>query len=219
MNVQNIVNRARRLSFTSIGQYNDGMAMEDFNLVNKDLVNTVIQEVNENFFYDILKTTLVANQNEFILDPSVKKVDSVWVNYWTGFLKASEIAKSDVKRNYTELNEASESSPVFYIADNSIFLFPAAKEDITEWVKLDCFKKASDLAITDDETSILLEPEYHYIIAQWMLSFIFQQRGKINEKNDALIWYENLKSELVQQLTDRSSSPTVGLLPNLDYYA
>jgi hypothetical protein len=77
MTIAEIIARARRLCYVSSAQYPDATAIEDINIVYKDLTNTITNEVNENFFFDIIKADTIIGQNEYTLDDPT---NSIYVN-------------------------------------------------------------------------------------------------------------------------------------------
>ena len=135
MDVQNVVDRARSLSYVSSSQYADATAIDDFNIVYKELVSSVAQYVDEEFFYDILTATSVINQSEYTLDSQVNKVENVYIQYTnvTGdtFKKARSINKDDRKEApaYYETNQSFDD-PTYYISDNSLFIHPAPEVEV-----------------------------------------------------------------------------------------
>ena len=52
MNVQQIVDRNRRLGHVNSVQYPDAVAVEDINVVYHDIENVIITEVSEDFFWN-----------------------------------------------------------------------------------------------------------------------------------------------------------------------
>lgn len=216
MTTQEIINRARRLCYTNSVQYNDTQALEDLNIIYNDICNSIIQEVNEWFFWDIFKTDTVVWQSEYTFPNNVLKVEEIYINYWDWYVKAinKELISLTKDAWYYEEYE-SKTSPFYEIKDWSIFIYPTATEITTDWVKMRAIITPVDVTISD---TVVIPTEYHYIISEWMKQFIYQSRGKTNEKNDAELEYKNKKEDMLFQLTDRRNTPTNWLLPNLSYY-
>ncbi len=59
MNTAQIVARARRLTHTNANNYKDADALEDLNLVYQELVDTIVTEVDEDFFWDFVESDTV----------------------------------------------------------------------------------------------------------------------------------------------------------------
>lgn len=226
MNVQQIIDRARRLWYVSSNQYNDTQALEDFNIVRKKLWKILVQRVNEDFFFDILTTDLIADQSEYNLyddtnNIEVDKLQEVYVKYdstATEHTKATLVNKDDLDKDLTWYAENQpESDPIYYVADESVFIYPKGK-GVTGGLKYHATLKLNDLLITDDKNSILIDaPE---LLADGLLPYVYQSRGLLNEKNDAKASYEESVSEYVELLSDRISTTQEVELPDneLLYY-
>lgn len=226
MNVQQIIDRARRLWYVSSNQYSDAQALEDFNIVRKKLWKILVQRVNEDFFFDILTTDLIADQSEYNLyddtnNIEVDKLQEVYVKYdsaATEHTKATLVNKDDLDRDLTWYAENQpESDPIYYVADESVFIYPKGK-GVSGGLKYHATLKLNDLVISDSEESILIDaPE---LLADGLLPYVYQSRGLLNEKNDAKASYENSVSEYVELLSDRISTTQEVELPDneLLYY-
>ena len=140
MNVQAIIDRARRLTYTSSNQYTDAQAVEDFNIIYKEIVSRITYEVNEDFFWDILQTSSVVDQSEYVLDPKVRKIRELFIKYNSTddyYTKAEEIDWNTLAldKAWYEAN-VSQSTPKYYVADESVFLLPAPDEAVSNGVRM-----------------------------------------------------------------------------------
>ncbi len=218
---QAIINRARGLWSISSGQYQDEAALEDFNAVHKLVCWRINSEIDEDYFTDFLTSDIAANQNEYALTDT------------TNSININKVAKVEVKKTatsgYTEFalkDEGSLSRPLedhnssansfYFILDDSAFIYWAPTEGIAGWLRITASLSPTDLAIAD--TTILLEETYREIIVAWLLPYIYQRKGKLNEKQFAADEFENKLSELIVTLSDRTSTPQEVVTPNLDYY-
>lgn len=220
MNVQEIINRARRLTYTNTAQYPDNVAIEDFNIIYKQVCNSLTQEVNEDFFWDSFTTNAVLWQSEYVLWNDMFKIKDVSVKYKDTYIPVfnQETINLPYDIEYYKTNQ-STNNPFYTINDNSIFIYPSPIENVVDWIKVEAIMKPISLTISSPESSLLLPNEYHYIISEWLKQFMFQARGKLEEKNDAINDYKNKMRDMVFELNDRNNTPTERLLPNLDYYA
>jgi len=205
MNVQQIIDRARRLAYVSSSQYDDTKAIEDFNVIYSDVVNQINTQVNELYFWDKFITTSVVWQNEYTIPANVSKIDKLLVDGKT---------YTEVDKNWLDESVASE---VYYIADESVFIFPTPSTSID--IQIEGVKKAIPLLITDTEESVIVPTEFHYIISQWITSYIYQGRWMLNEKTYSVNGYNLEISNLVASLTDRNLTPSNWNLPDLSYYS
>ena len=212
MNVQSIINRARRLWYISSNQYTDAEALEDFNIVRSKLGKVINQRVDEDFFFDILTTDLIASQSEYNLfddtnDIVVDKLQDVYVKYdatAAQHTKATLVDKDNLDKdlNWYAENQP-QSNPIYYVADESVFVYPEGTA-VTGGLQYHATLKLNDLLITATEEEILIDaPE---LLADGMLPYIYQKRGLLNEKNDAKVSYENSVSEYIELLSDRIST-------------
>jgi len=217
MTIQEIITRARSLCYTNTVQYSDTQAIEDFNIIYRNMCNSITQEVNEDFFWDIFKTDTVVWQSEYSLPTTVFKISEVSIKESGEYKKAINTSLNSLPNDtdYYKINQ-STTSPIYEIKDESIFIYPSPIEEITDWIKMRAIITPPLLPLW---WTILIPDEYHYIIAQWMQGFIYKRRGKINEKNDAMIEYNWLKEEMLFTLSDRKNTPTNNSLPNLSFYA
>ncbi len=226
MNVQQIIDRARRLGYVSSNQYNDTQAIEDFNIVRNKLWKIFVQRINEDYFFDVLTTDLIDSQTEYNLfdeanNIEIDKLQEVYVKYdatATEHTKARVVNKNDLTKDLTwYADNQPESDPFYYIADESVFLYPKGNS-ITGGVKFHATLKLNNLAISATEEEIIIDaPE---LLAAGLLPFIYQSRGLLNEKNDAKAAYKDSVEEYIELLSDRISSTQEVELPNdtLSYY-
>lgn len=223
MNVQWIINKARRLWYIDDNQYDNTVWLEDLNEIYQDIITTITQKVNEDYFYDIFTADLVSWQNEYSLQSPtsitswMNKIKEVYIKYWTDFKKARQIEESTMETTpeWYEVNQSPEY-PLFRIADNSLFIYPKPKE--IGQLKVSITIIPVDLLLTDWEEKIKLQRQYHKVLVQGLLPYIYQQRWMINEKNDAIANYERQKEDLVRKMSDRDMSPLETSLPDLSYY-
>lgn len=229
MDVLSNINRARSLWYVSLAQYSDEKALEDLNVVYKLICSIIIQNVDENYFNDFIWHSLIAWQNEYILEDEsnqidVNKISDLFVKYsetWE-YIKATKVEKFQLDKDleWYQLN-TSKSNPFYFVYNNSIFIYPTIEtgsSDIINWVKLNAALTPIDLILAWDEDSILLEKEYHYILSLWMLPYIFQRRWLLQEKQFAEQDYQNELTNLIIRLSDRTNWMTDFNMPNLSYY-
>ena len=229
---QNVIDRARTLWYVSSSQYNDTRALEDYNIIRLELANLIMQNVNENYFSDIIRTNWVAEQNEYALTDNVNwidvnKIEKVYIKYtdaWD-YVQAYKQNKDSLKEEMSYYNDTqSETNPFYYIFADSIYVYPYiineddlwVPQDVTNWVKLEVSLTPTELEISDTDT--LFPREYTHTIALWMLAMIYQRKWLIQESNNAQQSYINAQTEMIIALSDRVSVPQQVVTPNLDYY-
>jgi len=202
MTIQEIIDRARALTYTSAAQYNDTQAIEDLNIVYNTIINTIINNVDEDFFYSFYNTKTVNWQNEYTIDSRISKIKKLTVD----------------GQEYTQVDWQQNSTRTFYVKGNSIFLNITPTKDNLDIV-LEAVDRPVKLTTTSLETDIAIPTELHHYIANWMKQYVYQKRGKINEKNDAIREFKQIDlPEIVSFLTDRWENPTIEQMPDLSYY-
>lgn len=227
MDVQSLIDRRRRLTYTTSTQYTNTQALEDLNEVYKDLITTITNEINEDYFYENYTADTVVGQNEysFVLPTStvtwMDKLKELYIKYSsTGdYKKCSYVWESTMEKpfDFYKTNQSAEN-PIFYIADKSLFIFPTPTEAVTNWLKISVTTMPIDLLITDTEDKIKIERQYHNTLWLWLDQYIYIQKWMIQESNNAAILYNNSKAELIRKMGERDLSPLETHIPDLSYY-
>jgi len=227
MNITDIKERARRLANVNSVQWNDNDIMLDINTTYQDLVETIVNEVGEDFFTAAFYADTVIEQSAYDLTQATataewhKKIKRVSVKYTTEDKYRQVLAEVNENSLDNALAFYEDNTAItdafFFLRGNQINIFPKASEDISQAIRIDSAITPIDLLNWGAEATILIPRQFHNLIVQGSLVYIYQHLAKINEKNDAINNYERLKAEMVTELSDRVSSPNYGLLPNLDY--
>jgi len=63
-------------------------------------------------------------------------------------------------------NYSDYENPIYTVNDNSIFIFPAPKKDITDGIKLSGIRNIKDYTETTTEAEMVVSPSYHKILLQ-----------------------------------------------------
>lgn len=222
MTVDQIISLARTLTYTDSGQVSDADALIFLNIVYHDIYSRIVNEVDEDYFWDVFSADTIENQNEYVLplwsattqwlfkitrvEVKRKSTDSYFRNVpsWTlsNYQKRSDVW---IQNNLTLEKE-------FYdIRENSIFIYPKPTEAITWWIKVSGIKTLIDLVSGGEENTIFpLNPElraYHNILALGMVKYINMTKGKTNEKNDAVSEYEREVQKMMSHIGNRNTWP------------
>lgn len=195
------------------------------NVTYRDLINIIVSEVNEDFFYDEWTTELTANQREYSFPvrtantPWLKKITGVWVKYKSTddyFTITTPTKFSNLTRDPTFFVEGQPNSkPFFTVADKSLFLYPTPTTTIASWLILYWISDPINLVQSDVESAIKIPIDYHHILVLGNEYRIYKARKMTNEKNDALIEYKNELRKMVTELSDRIIRPLESELPYL----
>jgi len=230
MNAQAIIDRALRLTHTNSTDYTSTQSVEDLNLVYQEVVDTIVNEVDEDYFWDIAESNTVVWQSEYLAetiwiapdDLDIKKVNKVYIKYSasdTYYTKANFLNPWSLDKDTDWYKDNhSKSNPFFYIQDTSLFIYPAPTEAVTNWLKLYVIHTPADLTATSTESEIEIPYQFHKVIATGMKQYIYASQWKINEKNDAINEFEIEKERMVFNIQERYNQPWITLMPNLTIY-
>jgi len=225
MNVQDLVNRARRLWYVDIAQYSDNVAIEDFNIIYQDIADTIVN-LQEDYFWDYFVADMVNWQNEYTLPNNLtwdytELYKSIWISTKydidSKYIKAKRTSPNNLDNDLTYYEDTqSKFSPMYHISDNSYFIYPKPTKAVTSWIKVYWIKTLKDLLITDTVLFAWKIPSKFYsIISLGMLESIYQIRWMINEANNAKQRYELAKKELINAITPRDYWIMEMTTPNL----
>lgn len=228
--IQDRINRTRRLCFASENQYSNDAWLEDVNFIIKDIQQSIDTYVNDGYFWDIWLEDLVTWQEEYkivdaqwVVDVKIKRIDEVYVKYsgQTNYQKATQIDIFHLDEDLEVYKTgASRIAPFFYIKDRSFFLYPTedttgtftngAWDTITwvqDWLKVHFRYIHPDVSLTTTDDELLLPKDYLHLIDAGIKQFVYVSQNKINEKNDAINEYNNLKDAMVRSMNERYNQP------------
>lgn len=230
MNWQWIITRALRLSGTNSANYTIEQAVEDLNLVYQDLVDRIVCISKWDYFWDVGTFDIVANQSEYLAkslwiapdDLDIKKINKVFFRYNSTdkYPIRAMYQNPWVLENHPDYysDNQPESAPFFYIQDESFFIYPSAKEDISLWGQIYVIHKPADIDETTAEDDIEIPAQFHKIMSDWLKMYIYQSQKKINEAQVAEQDYEKGISNMVAFIKQRYNQPLKKKASNLDSY-
>ena len=183
MTPSQIIAEARKLTATDSANYTDAQGIIDFNIVYQDVISDVISELDEDYFWNQIKADTVANQNEYTIDDTetspnfrINHVNKVAIKYGANdsYTDATRINPNDMERDedFYETNQP-KTSPIYYVADNSVFVFPKPTDAVTEGLKLTVILQPNDLTTSSAETDVAVQPRFHKVIIAGMRARIF----------------------------------------------
>lgn len=214
---QKYIDRAMRLNWwIDTNQYTPTQAIEDLNVVYHQIEDYITSKIWEWFFWDIWTAlTTVIWQSEYSI-PVISsgnydwmpKVESVSIKYTANwdFIPAREVDRSTILQEYDldyyQVNQ-SQWDPIFFVADNSIFIFPVPQEAVSEWIKFYWIKSLIDLTSTTTEANMFwwkIPTKYFYLLSDWMSQFIKRTQWKEADAEASKNIFEN---EILPKLIDR----------------
>lgn len=225
MNMQDILNLSRTLTNKTKEQVPDDVLLKYTNIIYKELVRKIINGVNEDYFYDRWKTDLISNQNEYVLEKVLSNNKWILKLLWLSikyndnnsyYTKAKEINLSDmIKSEDYYIKNQPASNPLYRIADNSIFIYPAPTEEVQDWLKLHWIYNAVDLNISATEEDFIIPSSYLYLITLGNMYYIYISQWLLNEASLSKQNYLLEVNKMISELEERNLSPEEIILPNL----
>lgn len=228
MDIDWIFVKARRDCFVEITDYSDVDALIDINLIYDDLNSRIINEVDEDFYWDSSVDDTVVNQSEYPIettwDFNIVDINKVFIKYKTTdtyYTKARRINPWALEKHPSRyLVNQPQSDPFYYVQDNSVFLYPAPNDTdwvITDWIEIFTINQPIPLVDWWAENTIKIPKRYHRIIAIWLKQYIYGSLGKLNEKNDAVNEYNAVADKMIQELKDRDQGELIEQIEDLSH--
>jgi len=215
MNPTEIINKALLDTHTDSGNYDPTTVwLEALNIVRDEVINDIVSLVKEDFYWDEVKATSIIWESEYNIEQiqwtpalDIKKINKLFVKYD----EDSEYYTRSTYQNPSTLSKdldyysdnQSTAIPFFYFQDNSIFLYPAFKKEITDWVKMNVIYNPAELTNTSTETNIEIQKDKHYILVIGMWEHIYRSQGKINEADNARVRFREERTNFVTELKAR----------------
>ena len=230
MNAQAIIDRALRLTNTNSADYDPTQSVEDLNLVYQDMVDEIVSVTKGDYFWDKWETDTVVSQSEYVAeklgispdDLDIKKINKVFIKYSAtdSYPTRAEYQNPwtlDKHPDWYKTNQT-KANPFFYIQDNSIFLFPAPTEAVTDGLEIFVIHKPVDLTATSTEDEIEISAQFHKIMSDGMRQYIYLSQGKLNEANDAEQDYKEGIKAMTSFMKQRYNQPQKKTLTNFDNF-
>lgn len=145
MNVSTIITRARRFAYVNSTDYSDSTALQDLNIIKDQFWAEIVARLPEDYQWETWTDETIALQEEYELPQPTSTnigatmVKSVAISYnsdtylETGLIQYTRArlvnpATLEFEWNYYAENQDQED-PIYYIADDSIFVAPMPRAD------------------------------------------------------------------------------------------
>lgn len=225
MDLSAIYTLARFNTSTTSTNISDANLLILSNIVYRDLINSIVKRVNEDFFYQEWVTATVANQREYtfpVRTTSVdwlKKVISIGIKYSADddYYRITNPTKfSNLPRDpsYYESNQ-NEFKPFFTVADKSLFVYPKPTTGITDWLIIYGVADPKELQTGAVEADIRIPVEYHHVLALGLEPLIYKSRQIDAKEAKANAKYIEEREKMVSELSDRIIRPLESEMPSL----
>lgn len=233
MTVDNIIALALSNTHTKAGQVSPTTLLTAFNIARKRLGNAIIQNVGENYFFQIWKRDAIANQTngEYPYPEAdqnsagAAKISGVLVKGLSSDVYYQPCKEVDIKNlardwEYYLANQP-KNDPIFFIADESVFIAPQFSTDDlpaspsgNAQIKLNGIAKFIDLTTGQSDAAILIPDDSHHRIAIGMEEYIYKARKMKKEAFDAANEFGVEIEMMIDELTNRDNSNMCARLPN-----
>jgi hypothetical protein len=111
----------------------------------------------------------------------------------------------------------SSATPFFTVADKSLFIYPTPTTTVASGLLMYWISDPINLIAWDAESAIKIPVDYHHLIVLGNEYRIYKARRMTNEKNDALVEYQNACNKMVTELSDRIIRPLESEQPCLTH--
>lgn len=225
MLVNDIFDLARNNTHTTAAQYPNATLLTWLNIEYKKLVRWIITEATENYFDTYQEIDAVADQSSYTFATNVVAVKMVKVkptSTSTDYVMSREVDFSKQEHDYEYFANNQPTNEVLHqIIGGALWIAPRFVTATTgsvgnKQIYVEYEKRQSDLAVGGVESTISIPVDYHDVLAAALTPYIFKGLGKINEKNDAVIEFNNMKDNMLYNLRGRDQTRNNFSIPNDD---
>jgi len=234
MTITDIASYIREQTGVTVTNITDTQLYRYINISYHEIENAIVTNLNENFFWNEIIFSLVANQEEYTNDTAIvgntsgtNKILSVSVDYnWNGDFVDCTYTSTDNLEN--KRNWASSQYPMFTIVDNSVLIFPKPINAVTGGGKMRVVQNLIDLTSGTTEANIFngkIHANHHYFIALGAFEHIYRQRQLENDAvNARRVFLSKLYGDgqqdigLLGRLNNRTVSTMTSSEPNTNKF-
>lgn len=229
MTISQLCNLIRDQYYLDINDYSNTRLLTYINPLKDRIWSFFITYINEYYNWDTFKANSVVWQSEYIF-PQIasnslwtKKINEVLVNYdnttytnWSlQYVKAKKVDLHNLQYEWEYyINNQPKTAPIYYLADNSIFIAPMPDVAITNWIYIKWIKNIKDFTWTETESQIPLPYDIMWLFIDWVWPYILRSQWKRTEAvNLDQIFIQRLK-ETSLELANRVEAPYEMSYPN-----
>lgn len=224
MDIAIMSNLVRELTDTNDTDFPNTRLLPFFNAVKDDLFSYLITGVDENYNWDIWETKTVSDQSEYTLPEAASdsewslKINGIWVNYdgdtypdgTYKYTKAKRVKLSNLQEDWNYYkNYQSQSNPIYFIADKSIFLapIPSTWEAGDKKLQLKGIRSIVDYTVDTVEGEIGLPSYLHMTLVQGVLPFVHKAEWRKDEASFEQKEYIEMRDSAVLKFSNRDQWP------------
>ena len=224
MNITQILSLGRKLAYADSAQVPDVDALTYAQTVYNDLWNTVVREVNADYFaytwYIDTKSGVSTYGLPVASADSSGLFASVTVNVRfsasdTVYRKLRQGSLASLQEDTSVYANVIPDQGFFILSGNYVQIFPVPDEGLIAGLKICGIKNADSLTLSTTEAQLALPIPYHSLVSLGMRRYIYESRGMLAEANAAKQEYEEEKKRMVEQLSVRHMEPVESREPYL----
>lgn len=222
----------KKLKDISLKFVNDSFRIDSYDTLTKEVIlqwnysdlssGQTLKFTNKEWY--LIGTDIV----DTVIIPGIKFTITTWLNLsqWNcikvfdgiEYIKAKSISTSNMSMDESIYrSQQAVYNAMYKISDKSIFIYPVATQNVTNWLKIYAIRDQVDLDLLATESEVNIPRQYHNYISMGMLPRMYQYRQMFNEKQLAEAKYADKKDDLLKDLSNRNSSPIEAGLPPLSY--
>lgn len=218
MDVSAILAKSRIQTNTSAGQKSDVLMLQDLNIIYKDIFSRLATK-SKKYTWQTYKVNSVANQNEYtipapsISDTGIKRLLNISVKYssdWDYIRCKMYDTSTKVDSSYED-----ENIPYCIVRDDSIFIYPAISEVVTDAIVVEWQYIPLDLELTTTSADIKLKSEYHDLLLIGLNMWNFGDKQLFDKQQLMKQLFEEWTLRIIQEWAMDIESWYEEVLPNL----
>ncbi len=232
MDINPILDLAIDQAWVTLGNFPYTRTIVYLNRVKDDFFTVLITAAGEEINWDIWEANSVINQSEYVLPEAASdaewnlKIDAISISYkWElnedgslKYKKARQVSLWNLTRNWNFYrNNQSQEDPIFYVADQSIFIAPTPITDdwaITDGIEIKWIKSIPDYEVAWLASTIKLPYYVHEVLVQGVIPYIHKANKRKTDAFDEKAEYERQRDLAVEKVKNRYTSPLFMNYPN-----
>lgn len=201
------------------------------NMVKDFLWNKIVgSSTGRDFSWEEWNNDLAANVSEYALPQVVsdenrlKKIESLWITYSgatysrtgkTIYTPARLVDRASLEKDWAYYEEnQSQSDPIYYVSDKSLFIAPTIASWVTNGLQLTGVKKIPDYTASTTEEGMVIPDDMHYLLVTGLTEQIYLKKGSRVNAQTVKAEYRNDVRETLNVERDSHVWPTTMHFPD-----
>lgn len=225
---------SRVVRLTGASTYTEANFLEDVNEVKNKFWAKIVARLDEDRHYQewTIDWWTIANQSEYTLATVSSSAEWTKILKWVSinynwetyektwllkYLNAREVNRQTLPYEWNYyLENQSQEDPIFFIADNSVFIAPVPTSETawTDRLKLIWIRNITNYTINSTEAELIIPVDYHDVLMLWVIPFaLMTKRAENGEIVKAQQDYINAENEALMNMSSRIEWPITMLYP------